>query len=451
MKIIELRAENIKRLVAVEIKPDGNLVKITGANGVGKSSVLDAIWWALAGVRSHQPEPIRDGEEQALIELDLGEVVVKRAFKRVVRKLDDEEDGKTEEDVITTLKVETAKGARFPSPQAMLDKLLDSLSFDPLEFSRMDSRAQYQALKTLVGLDFTDLEVRSTKAYEERRDHNRRAKEHRAAAGQIELPDEVPVELVDVAAVAERMRAGERANAALVERERQLVDLKAAVREAGTRVELATHDEQDAQEALSKAVERRQALQKECHEAEEAVAAFPDVPERKDLTSLHEKITSAEAKNAIHRRAQEKARLAGEATIAEGNASKCTDIIDDCASRMTKMIAEADMPVPGLGFVGDEVTFNGHPFQQASDAEQLRVSSAIAMRSNQELRVIRIRQGSLLDEHGLEMLREMADKANYQVWIEIVDTSGAMGFVIEDGYLKGAGRPEGDLFDGDAD
>ena len=49
MNIVKLRAENIKRIVAVEIEPDGALVQITGRNGAGKSSVLDAIWWALAG------------------------------------------------------------------------------------------------------------------------------------------------------------------------------------------------------------------------------------------------------------------------------------------------------------------------------------------------------------------------------------------------------------------
>ena len=47
MKIIELRATNIKRLKAVEITPDGTMQVIGGRNAQGKSSVLDAIWLAL--------------------------------------------------------------------------------------------------------------------------------------------------------------------------------------------------------------------------------------------------------------------------------------------------------------------------------------------------------------------------------------------------------------------
>ena len=103
MKILSFEAENIKRLVAAEITPDGNMVQITGRNAAGKSSVLDAIWWALAGTRSHQPEPIRRGEDKAHVQLDLGEFVVRREFARVPAK-----DAGQEERVTTKITVSTA-------------------------------------------------------------------------------------------------------------------------------------------------------------------------------------------------------------------------------------------------------------------------------------------------------------------------------------------------------
>ena len=66
MRILRLAAENILRLVAVEISPDGNLVKITGKNGAGKSAVLNTIWLGLGGGEAQRqlPEPIRHGQEQ---------------------------------------------------------------------------------------------------------------------------------------------------------------------------------------------------------------------------------------------------------------------------------------------------------------------------------------------------------------------------------------------------
>jgi hypothetical protein len=64
--------------------------------------------------------------------------------------------------------------------------------------------------------------------------------------------------------------------------------------------------------------------------------------------------------------------------------------------------------------------------------------TAIAMAANPELRVLRIKDGSLLDENGLRLVAEMADAGDYQVWIEQVDTSGKVGIVMEDGAIRDA-------------
>src|SRR5579872_629804 len=112
MKIISLQAENVKKLVAVHITPQGDIVEIVGKNGHGKTSVLDSIWWALEGAEHIQAEPIRKGADKAVIRLDLGELIVKRTITP--------KGG--------TLTVENAEGARYPSPQAVLDKLLGAIS-----------------------------------------------------------------------------------------------------------------------------------------------------------------------------------------------------------------------------------------------------------------------------------------------------------------------------------
>jgi hypothetical protein len=46
-----------------------------------------------------------------------------------------------------------------------------------------------------------------------------------------------------------------------------------------------------------------------------------------------------------------------------------------------------------------------------------------------------LKDGSLLDEKGLELLAQMANEKDYQVWIERVETSGKVGFVMEEGML----------------
>lgn len=140
MKIIELNAENIKRLTAVEIHPDETVQIIGGNNGQGKSSVLDAIWLALGGgaAKKSTARPIRDGEKKAKVTLDLGDLKVTRTW--------------TSNDK-SVLKVESVNGAQFKSPQAMLDKLVGKFSFDPLAFTQLSAKEQRQQLINLVDLD----------------------------------------------------------------------------------------------------------------------------------------------------------------------------------------------------------------------------------------------------------------------------------------------------------
>lgn len=59
LHILSLEAENVKRLRAVKIEPKGRMVPIGGRNGQGKTSILDAIWWALAGTKHIQAERMR--------------------------------------------------------------------------------------------------------------------------------------------------------------------------------------------------------------------------------------------------------------------------------------------------------------------------------------------------------------------------------------------------------
>ena len=105
-------------------------------------------------------------------------------------------------------------------------------------------------------------------------------------------------------------------------------------------------------------------------------------------------------------------------------------------------IASAKMPIDGLSLSGGQVVLNGIPFDQSSSAEQLRTSVAIAMAANPKLKVIRIKDGSLLDEDGLKIIEGLASGNGYQVWIETVNTSGKIGIYMEDGAVAHVNKPE---------
>jgi len=99
-------------------------------------------------------------------------------------------------------------------------------------------------------------------------------------------------------------------------------------------------------------------------------------------------------------------------------------------------LAKAKFPVDGLGFDDSGVTYQNVPFDQASSAEQIRVSLGMAIALNPKLRVIRILDGSLLDDDNLKMISDAAAEHDFQVWIERVGDNGSVGIVIEDGQVS---------------
>lgn len=418
MKIIQLTAENVKRLIAVEIRPDGNLVQITGKNGQGKTSVLDAIWWAIGGAKHIQSAPIRRGANQAKIRLDMGEIVVTRTFKRE----------KDSEGYTTKLEV---VGAVKGTPQSMLDSLLDSLAFDPLAFARMDAKAQVEILKKhVVGFDFDRNAAENSIDFSARTEKNRKAKELRIQADQILVTDKTPTERIDETALVQKLADAGKHNADVrlraANRQQMTIDISSKLSTAsGLRAE---------SDAL---LRQADSIEAEASRMTARLSAAQPLPDLIVVDEIQSVIQTARIVNEQVARRERKTKLEQEAVSAEAEARMLTDRMAIREQLKIRAISEAKLPVEGITFSDDEILLNGVPLNQASDAEQLRTSCALAMAGHPALRVIRVRDGSLLDDESLALLAKMADERDYQVWIERVEP-GKVGFVIEDGQVKQA-------------
>jgi hypothetical protein len=155
---------------------------------------------------------------------------------------------------------------------------------------------------------------------------------------------------------------------------------------------------------------------------------------------IHERIRNAEATNEKVRSNARRKLLATEHARLLALSTATSDAIEAIDDDKQKQLESAKWPVDGLGFSDDGITFGGLPFEQASSAEQLRVAVAIGLALNPTLRVLLIRDGSLLDGDNLEAISEMASEADAQVWLERVGDDGHCAVVIEDGQIKPKGE-----------
>jgi hypothetical protein len=127
---------------------------------------------------------------------------------------------------------------------------------------------------------------------------------------------------------------------------------------------------------------------------------------------------------------------AAEHSELKNRVSDLTLAINDIDVENDLSLSAAKLPIEGLGVDEEGVTFKDIPFNQLSDAEKLKVSVAIAMAKNPTLRVIHIKNGSLLDKKSMAVIESLAKDNDYQIWIERVEDS--VGIKIEDGEVVNA-------------
>lgn len=442
--LVGLYAENFKRLKMIEILPDGSLVQITGGNTQGKTSCFDAIWVALDGLKNCQKMPIRDGEEQAVIQVKLAEKLGEEAKIIVTRTFQKTPDG-----FDSKLTVEAADRTKFSSPQAVLDAFIGSLMFDPLAFSRMSVKEQFEQLKQHVtDFDFAKAEADNKKDFDDRTVINRALANAKGVEVSVkDAPLEEP-EKPDTKTLTDRLANAAIKNAAIDKEQKERADRR--IKEVIEPLERAKNEQKGAQslyEAAQKAYKeaevvltlRSQQLDtilNLTNAAQDSLNTLPPLEALEDVAAVKVELDAATPKLALWSKWDKRREARKAVAEHEAKAKELTSNIEKRNADKIKAISESKLPVPGMTLGDDTVLLNGVPFDQSSGAEKLMASVKMAMATNPTLKIILIKDGSLLDTKSMEMLAKMAEENGYQVWIERVDGSGAVGFVIEDGRLK---------------
>jgi len=403
--ITRLEIVDFKRIEAAAIDADtGKPIVLTGDNGQGKTSVLDAVMFALT--RKGSEKPIRNGAESATVALTLSNgsastFTVKRKMKGDNAYLD----------------VTTAEGAKMPSPQKFLDSLIGNLAFDPEAFTRLKAKEQADALRIAVGLNTSDLDDAYKITYAQRTDANR------VKDNAEKLYKAAPV-------VAGAPLEAKSANELVKERDQ----LRAEVNMTDTASECRERAEQNIAdcEAKIKQLEEqleivREALDKHIIDHSNLAIAHE---KRKEATTNHgeriqaiaEELAGIDAHNAgvetHNRQIRDRETLRESYQAAIKRSTEIDAEVKRIQGEKEARIASAKFPIPGLSIEDDTVLVNEVPFSDLNTAERIKVSTMIAMAQNPDLKVIFVREGALVSRANLAVLTKLAAERDMQVWIE---------------------------------
>jgi hypothetical protein len=305
----------------------------------------------------------------------------------------------------------------------------------------MAPKEQAELIRELAGIDLSDLDERRAEAFDKRRDVNRSIKSKRAQIDAMEGPfADVPTEEISIAeltAELDRRHDEQRQNE---EQRRKLYERLSALDAEKADAGAAERAVERAREALNVATRRRDEALQAVKAAEQSAGELADVCDElvdPDMDEIRERLASVEETNRKIRANQKADAALDDLTKLDVFADELTGKIEELDEERAERLAEAKLPLGGLAFDGDEITLDGSPLEQASQAEQLRLSVAMGVAMNPELRVMLIRDGSLLDSESLQLIADIADESDSQVWIERVSEDGAgCSVVIEDGQIK---------------
>ena len=183
VKITSLELENVKRIKAVQLAPAANgLTVIGGNNRQGKTSVLDAIAWALGGDRYKPTSPMREGSTippRLRLEMNNG-LVVERSGKN------------------STLKVTDPTGRK--GGQQLLNEFVEQLALDIPTFVKMTDKEKSRKLLDIIGVGdkLFELDNKEKSLYNRRLEIGRIADQKVKYAKEMPMYADVPKEPVSV-------------------------------------------------------------------------------------------------------------------------------------------------------------------------------------------------------------------------------------------------------------
>jgi len=352
---------------------------------------------------------------------------------------------------------------KFPSPQAVLDKLVSRYSFDIQGFANADKKAQVETLLSIVEIPLDPAKLQQISGvavvpspnpldtlnaaykavFDERTIVNRELVKKKATFESMSKVESAEaVSLAELVAEKEELEKHNRDNqqkreyknhlqAELDSRKAKL--LVTTTRIAELKEEIKRLEKQETEEIIDRD-EAWQALE----DYDKELALLQD----KDLTEINTKIANADETNRKARAYTDYQAAEKEYTDKQTEADGYTAKLNAIKEYKSELMKQVKFPVEGLDFGGGGVLYKGLPFEQASGAQKLQVSCAIAMALNPNLKVLRINDRAAFDSEHWTIVEQMAKENDFQVWSEAVDESGKVGIVIEDGTIKAVNKEE---------
>lgn len=409
IKINKLEIENVKRVKATRFEPEENgLTVIGGKNGQGKTSVLDAITWALGGDRYRPTQAQREGSvlpPYIHVVLSNGLVV--------------ERKGKNSD-----LKVIDPNGRK--GGQQLLNEFVEELALNLPRFMQASGREKADTLLRIIGVGdrLHELEQQERELYANRHAIGQIADQKKKYAQEIAYYPDAPKEPVSATE--------------LILRQQEILARNGENQRKRMRLQQLEDEAADVQRKLDALLARQQAVLADLDIARRSAADLAD----ESTAELEQSIANIEQINRKVRANLDKDKAETDALAYQNRYAELTEQLESVRKARIGLLQNADLPLPGLSVEDGELLYHGKAWDCMSGADQLRVATAIVRRLNPKCGFVLLDK---LEQMDLDTLREFGawlEQEGLQAIATRVSTGGECSIIIEDGYITGESAAE---------
>ena len=423
IKINKFEIENVKRVKAVRVKPTENgLTVIGGANGQGKTSVLDAIAWALGGEKFKPSQAAREGSAlppHLKITMSNG-LVVERAGKN------------------SALKVTDPSGEK--AGQMLLDTFIEKLALDLPKFMQSSGKEKANTLLRIIGVEdrLNELEEKEKELYQERLTIGRIADQKDKFAKEQPYYPEAPNEPVSAAELIKQQQEILARNGENQRKRECAAQLAEAYKKQVSVVE-------DLKIKLAEAEKKKNSLSIDLEIANKTAEQLVD----ESTAELEESIADIDEVNRKVRANLDKEKAEDDAKAYKDKYKEMSQALDDVRNEKMDLLNSAKLPLPELSIEGHELTYKGQKWDNMSGSDRLKVATAIVRKLNPKCGFVLLDK---LEQMDLDTLREFGqwlEAEGLQAIATRVSTGEECSIIIEDGYavrnntLRATGEDQG--------
>jgi predicted ATP-dependent endonuclease of OLD family len=426
LRILKAEIENFKNIDYNELQIDGRSMVIAGKNEAGKSSLIQALVSPFNSTFTPL-EPIKEGEERGKLEITIGGELEGEPIKYKVSTYFTPGNKKGR------LVLEDSQGNKIKGGEkTFLDSIIGDISFDIMKFvdlsvtengkrSTGGSKQQVEMVKSLLPIEtlknLAKLDHERVEKYDARTEVNRDVKFYKSKIDASEFSQEEIEKYSEEKSVEDIQESIKKANK-FNEAHEQCVGFR-------QKFDAREKEQENIIAELALEIEKAQNQLSELKDKKTEVDAFLEKnPKPKDISALEESLTNLSQFNTKVAQVKELDQTKVTLKTKEDDSQVLSDRIDAIDAEKKEIFANADMPVKGLAFNDEGVTYKGLPLCETNQATSviLGVGARIAMALNPNLRLIVVKRGESLDKDRMNALLKICNDQGYQLLIEKVDS-----------------------------